>query len=252
MCIPPPPQNNTPPTQHPPKTPPPNNNKPGTLDVKFVDDLVAGAWQQSTSAHDEFASSHDIFRRAVGLARTAIDPLGVLAACCGDGREVLSLDLHPMQHMAPAEQRMVAYQQTMVSAVAQMGFRINAIRPGHWLSHMLQFVPGLGPRKAAALLKGVAQHGSVFTRAELLQFFMGGVVFRNVAPYIVITSMLLVVFLCVVVVVVLEREGRTVWDMATRSMHVCTPLLDIQKPTQHPPVLPHNTPLISSHNNLPQ
>lgn len=103
----------------------------------------------------------------------------------GEGREVLTLDLHVLQHMATDEQRMAAIQQTVVTAVSQLGFKINTVRPGHWLSHTLQFVPGLGPRKAAALLKGVAQHGhSLYSRADLLQHFMGGVVFRNAAPFI--------------------------------------------------------------------
>lgn len=77
----------------------------------------------------------------------------------GEGRELLTLDLHPLQHMATDDQRMHAMQQVVVTAVAQMGFRINTVRPGHWLSHTLQFVPGLGPRKAALLFKGLAQHG---------------------------------------------------------------------------------------------
>ena len=32
---------------------------------------------------EEFAGSNEVFRRAAALARMAIDPLGVLAACAG-------------------------------------------------------------------------------------------------------------------------------------------------------------------------
>ncbi len=45
--------------------------------------------------------------------------------------------------------------QVMVTAVCQVGGDINAMAAQPWRSPTLQFVAGLGPRKAAALLKAV-------------------------------------------------------------------------------------------------
>jgi transcription elongation factor SPT6 len=49
----------------------------------------------------------------------------------------------------------------MVTAVAQCGVDINAAAAHPWRQPALQFVPGLGPRKAAALVKAVARSGNM-------------------------------------------------------------------------------------------
>lgn len=69
--------------QCPPRQSSAHTTRTGGLDVKFSDDALAGAWQLCSSAADEFSGSNEVFRRAVALARMAIDPLGVLAACAG-------------------------------------------------------------------------------------------------------------------------------------------------------------------------
>jgi transcriptional accessory protein Tex/SPT6 len=49
----------------------------------------------------------------------------------------------------------------MVTAVAQAGFDVNAAAALPWRQPALQFVPGLGPRKAAVVVKAVARSGNV-------------------------------------------------------------------------------------------
>jgi len=54
-----------------------------------------------------------------------------------------------------------ALPQVMVTAVAQCGVDVNAAAAHPWRNPALQFVPGLGPRKAAALVKAVARNGNM-------------------------------------------------------------------------------------------
>jgi transcription elongation factor SPT6 len=42
-----------------------------------------------------------------------------------------------------------------------------------WLAAPLQFVPGLGPRKAAALLKAVQRAGRIYTRYQMYKGDLG-------------------------------------------------------------------------------
>lgn len=60
--------------------------------------------------------------------------------------------------------------QTFITAVAQVGVDINAIAANPWRQAPLQFVPGLGPRKAKALIKAIAANENhVKTRVDLLK-----------------------------------------------------------------------------------
>ena len=57
----------------------------------------------------------------------------------------------------------------MVTAVSQCGVDINAAAAHPWRQPALQFVPGLGPRKAAALVKALARTGNVLESRCVLQ-----------------------------------------------------------------------------------
>lgn len=60
--------------------------------------------------------------------------------------------------------------QTLITAVAQVGVDVNAIAAHPWRAGPLAFVPGLGPRKARALLAAIASNDNhVKTRIELLK-----------------------------------------------------------------------------------
>jgi hypothetical protein len=78
-------------------------------------------------------------------------------------------------------------ERVMVSATSQAGVDLNAVAASTWLSAPLQFVPGLGPRKAAALLRAVARAGGfVESRQQVWRDLgvFGNRVFRNAAPYL--------------------------------------------------------------------
>lgn len=60
--------------------------------------------------------------------------------------------------------------QTLMTAVAQVGVDINAICANPWRQAPLQFVPGLGPRKARQLLASIAANDNhVKTRVEFFK-----------------------------------------------------------------------------------
>jgi hypothetical protein len=60
--------------------------------------------------------------------------------------------------------------QTLITAVSQVGVDLNAMAANTWRQAPLQFVPGLGPRKARALLAAIAANDNhVKTRVDLLR-----------------------------------------------------------------------------------
>jgi hypothetical protein len=61
--------------------------------------------------------------------------------------------------------------QTLITGVSQVGVDINAMVANPWRQGPLQFVPGLGPRKARALLAAIAASEDPFVknRVDLLK-----------------------------------------------------------------------------------
>ncbi|WIA22113.1 hypothetical protein OEZ85_004454 [Tetradesmus obliquus] len=171
------------------------------VDVMWGDDRVAGLWANSEAAKAEFPDYSFLVRKAVGLGRMALDPLAVISTLLGRRKELLSLQLHDLQAKLPQELLASRLEQTLISAVAQIGVDLNAMAANTWRQAPLQFVPGLGPRKARSLLAAVAANDNhVKTRVDLLRpndadtpfgaapssdlQQLGVNVFRNAAPFL--------------------------------------------------------------------
>lgn len=157
------------------------------LRVEAADETLAALWGNSAAAREELPSSAPIVRKGVALARQALEPLAVLSSLCGPSKEVLSLRLHPLQGHLPEDERMRVIDEVLCAAVAQVGVDVNAAVAAPWRAAPLAFVPGLGPRKAAALLRTVARAGGhVESRRQIWKELgvMGNCVFRNAAPFL--------------------------------------------------------------------
>lgn len=108
-----------------------------------------------------------IVKRAVALGRYLQNPLAMVATLCGPGKEILSWKLCPLEHFLTPDEKFEVVEQVMVDATNQVGIDINLAASHEWLFAPLQFVSGLGPRKASALQKSFVRAGSVFNRKEI-------------------------------------------------------------------------------------
>jgi transcription elongation factor SPT6 len=72
----------------------------------------------------------------------------------------------------------------------KVGADINLMATNAWQSPPLEFVAGLGPRKARALLEAVQREGHVESRHQLWKDLgvLGNRVFRNCAPFLRVRS----------------------------------------------------------------
>lgn len=64
-----------------------------------------------------------------------------------------SVNTASLQGMLADEKREQAMRQLLLTAVAQIGVPINECAQRDWVAPLLQFVPGLGPRKAHSVIK---------------------------------------------------------------------------------------------------
>ena len=127
--------------------------------------------------HSLFVSCHffsspsfsGIVRRAVALGRYLQNPLAMAATLCGPGREILSWKLCPLESFLSPDEKYGMIEQVMVDITNQVGLDVNLAIAHEWLFGPLQFISGLGPRKAASLQRSLVRAGSIYNRKELVR-----------------------------------------------------------------------------------
>uniref|UniRef100_A0A7S3FDB2 S1 motif domain-containing protein n=1 Tax=Prasinoderma singulare TaxID=676789 RepID=A0A7S3FDB2_9VIRI len=152
-----------------------------------VDQRLASMMAQTKLMASEMAEHEERTRVAVALCRCLQDPAAAGAAVVAE-RDVASLlKLHKLQAHVPAEDRVDMLTQCMLSVVTQVGVDVNLMNAHPWRAPPLQFVAGLGARKAKKLLDLCRAHGPLLKRMDLIVTpdnpsplaCMGDVVFIN-------------------------------------------------------------------------
>jgi len=97
------------------------------------------------------------------MARQLQDPLLCYAQLCNQERDILALKLHPMQQTLIANsggrmsddcsELLRRLEIEFINSANQVGVDINRCNIAPHTAHVLQFVSGLGPRKAQHIVK---------------------------------------------------------------------------------------------------
>uniref|UniRef100_A0ACD5ZST6 Uncharacterized protein n=1 Tax=Avena sativa TaxID=4498 RepID=A0ACD5ZST6_AVESA len=159
------------------------NEQIASLNSIYVDESFPRLYENSRISSEQLPSHSGIVRRAVALGRYLQNPLAMVATLCGPGKEILSWKLHTLQEFLTPEEKYEVVEQVMVDATNQIGFDVNLSASHEWHSSTLQFVAGLGPRKASALHKELVREGSTFSRKELVEP-LGRKVFHNASGFL--------------------------------------------------------------------
>lgn len=155
------------------------------LNVVYGDESLPHLYENSRISVDQLPSQEGIIRRAVGLGRYLQNPLAMAATLCGPGREILSWKLNPLENFLTPDEKYGMVEQVMVDVTNQVGLDINLAASHEWLFAPLQFISGLGPRKAASLQRSLVRAGAIFTRKDLLQSHgLGKKVFINAVGFL--------------------------------------------------------------------
>lgn len=121
----------------------------------------------------------------MALGRYIQNPLAMVATLCGPGKEILSWKLFPLESYLTSDEKYAMVEQVMVDVTNQVGLDINLAASHEWLFAPLQFISGLGPRKAASLQRSLVRAGAIFTRKDLLTAHgLGKKVFVNAVGFL--------------------------------------------------------------------
>lgn len=136
------------------------------LEAVIANDEVARLYHTSKRAHSDHPGLPPLTRYAIALAKYMQNPMKEYAAL---GRDILSISFDPNQHLIPEEKLLRYLETAMVDMVNLVGVNVNEAANDPYTANLLPYVCGLGPRKAAHLLKTINQNGGdVITRDELV------------------------------------------------------------------------------------
>ncbi|WZZ06200.1 hypothetical protein YC2023_092121 [Brassica napus] len=154
------------------------------LTIVYVDESLPRLYENSRISGEQLPQQSGIVKRAVALGRYLQNPLVMAATLCGPGREILSWKLHPLEGFLQVDEKYGMVEQVMVDITNQVGIDINLAASHEWLFSPLQFISGLGPRKAASLQRSLVRAGSIFVRKDLIMHGLGKKVFVNAAGFL--------------------------------------------------------------------
>lgn len=156
-----------------------------TLKIVYGDDTLPHLYENSRISVDQLSGHSGIVRRAVALGRYMQNPLAMVATLCGPGREILSWKLNSLESFLTPDEKYGMIEQVMVDVTNQVGLDVNLARAHEWLFGPLQFISGLGPRKAAYLQRSLARVDAIYSRKDLLRpNEFGKKVFVNAAGFL--------------------------------------------------------------------
>ncbi|KAJ1271237.1 hypothetical protein BS78_06G113500 [Paspalum vaginatum] len=151
--------------------------------IVYGDESVPRLYENSRVSSDQLPGQSGIVKRAVALGRYLQNPLAMIATLCGPGKEILSWKLHALEQFLTPDEKYEVVEQVMVDATNQIGFDVNLAASHEWHFSTLQFIAGMGPRKASALQKDLVREGSIFSRKELVKP-LGRKVFMNASGFL--------------------------------------------------------------------
>lgn len=142
------------------------NEKVEKLDVLMVNDEVARLYQTSERAAAEHPGTAPLVKYCIALAKYLQNPLSEYAAL---GKDIISINFDPNQNLLPQDKLMKYLESSIVDIVNLVGVEINEAVADPYVANLLPYVCGLGPRKAAEMLKVINRNGGeVRTRDELV------------------------------------------------------------------------------------
>lgn len=133
----------------------------------YVNDEVARLYQDSPRAKREYPNLGPLYRYCIALAHYVQSPVHEYIAL---GEDLKQLKWNRHQDLIPSDQLWAALETAMVDIVNLIGVNINKAQESVYEENLLQYVSGLGPRKANYLKRRIAQlGGTLSSRTELLE-----------------------------------------------------------------------------------
>ncbi|UYV64588.1 SUPT6H [Cordylochernes scorpioides] len=160
------------------------------INVELLDNDLAKIYMNSNKAENDFRDYPSLLRQAVSLARRLQDPLIEFSQLCTADEEILCLKYHPLQDKLSKDDLLDSLYLEFINRTNEVGVDINRAISYPHTSHLVQFICGLGPRKASYIFKELKQSRQRFeARPQIVHLLhIGPKVFINCAGFIKIDT----------------------------------------------------------------
>ncbi|BFZ57446.1 Transcription elongation factor spt6 [Savitreella phatthalungensis] len=125
--------------------------------VLMINDEVARVYQSSARAQSEYPQYSSLYRYCIALAHYVQSPLHEYVALERDS--LMAIKFHPQQALITADKLWMALESAIVDMVNLVGVDINRAQESLYERNLLQYVSGLGPRKADRMLTRISHQG---------------------------------------------------------------------------------------------
>jgi transcription elongation factor SPT6 len=127
-----------------------SQNNSTQLPLFWQTDETARLYQNSKEALADFPNSSAYLRYCVSLARYCQNPVNEYAAL---GSDLTRIHLHPLQKLVNPNRLQTIMDRVLINVINETGVLINQTLTTPYKSVLLNYVSGLGPRKAQHIIK---------------------------------------------------------------------------------------------------
>lgn len=137
------------------------------LEIVMVNDEVARLYYQSERAAKEHPTLAPLNRYAVAIGRYLQSPIKEYATL---GKDISSISFHPDQNLVSPDKLLRSLETAMIDIVNLIGVDIHDALDSPYTGRLMQYVCGLGPRKAQGMLDTINRYhgGQIILRDDLI------------------------------------------------------------------------------------
>ncbi|XP_045599264.1 transcription elongation factor SPT6 [Procambarus clarkii] len=160
------------------------------INAEIIDNDLAHIYAMSKKGEADFLDYPPLLRQAISVGRRVQDPLIEFSQLCNTDEELLNIKFHSLQDQLNPTELLDALYTEFVNRTNEVGVDLNRAVAYPYTQNLVQFVCGLGPRKANLLIKNMKQNNQrLENRNQLVvNFHMGPKVFINCAGFIKIDT----------------------------------------------------------------
>lgn len=158
------------------------------IPIEIMDTELSSVYMHLKRATAEFPEFPPLLLQAISTARKLNDPLTEYAKLCTPDNDILCIRFHSLQDDLPKEELLSSLHQSFVTRTNAVGVDINRAIAHPHTADTVQFIAGLGPRKAAHLIRSIKRSstgGQLVSRTQLIEELgMTEKIFMNCAGFI--------------------------------------------------------------------
>lgn len=163
------------------------DNRGHNIPIVYVEDEIANRYQSSDRAAQEFPNKPTLVKYCIALARYMHSPLLEYANLSDE--ELMSLSIHPHQSLLTRDNLLRALKTSFVDIVNLVGVEVNKSTDNPYYAHALQYISGLGKRKATDFLESLQRlNEPLLARQQLITHdILHKTIFMNSAGFLYIS-----------------------------------------------------------------